>query len=507
VSSPNAVYVSPDGGIAVPRDVNASPSAAQCTLNRGSGADRSKHFSTMEAAFRCARPGDTIFVNAMNSAGVIVPYREVGFGWYSKPAPPSGTAAAFTRVVGRCNGDAAANVQTFTRDSCKVLIRPQAADWGLTVSATDSAPATSSDAGKGYFMYFTRADHHHIAFDNFEMDGSTGLLDGGGEWNGANCQCRAGGFARVDYPASDFLFDHLNVHDTVGGALYTYSAVGGAATNVVWQNGRSHHNGWNYLGSMSTRFGAIGGSPTCSTNPGITGCPAYYGEYYSHMHSFYFGSAGNSVRNNYIYDDAGYCFQSINSSTWNVGANSFTGNWVANCGWKSKQVNHSLNAVGGWNLQYANGSVIANNVFVNNVGGYVFASNNMTISGNVFVRGAKGNGNGTYSSVLHMDASRSASFTNNILCFNRDDAGGSDDTAFIGNAYNLPYVPASQSINRNGQSGPVWNTGESVFALNSGNTFGGCANDRLASQGYVPTGGAPTRDASLIPGSLLSLVA
>jgi hypothetical protein len=459
----------------------------------------------MEAAFRCARPSDTIFVNAMNSAGAIVPYREVGFGWWSKPAPPSGSASVFTRVVGRCNGDGAANVQAFTRDSCKVLIRPEAADWGLTVSVTDGSPATAADAGKGYFMYLTRADHHHIAFDNFEMDGSTGLLTGSGEWNGANCQCRAGGFARVDYPASDFLFDHLNVHDTVGGALYTYSSVGGASTDITWQNGRSHHNGWNYLGSMSTRFGAVGGSPTCATNPSITGCPAYYGEYYSHMHSFYFGSGGNTVQNSYIYDDAGYCFQTINSDTWNVGATRFLGNWVANCGWKSKQVNHSLNAIGGWNLQYASGSVVSGNVFVNNVGGYILGSTNVTLEGNLFLRNASGNGNGVYSPVLHVD-SVTARFSNNVMCYNREDSGGAADRVFVGSAYGSPYLPATQQITGNGQRGPTWTNGESVFSTNDGNTFGGCANDRFAAQGYIPSIGAPTRDTSLIPGSLLNVV-
>jgi hypothetical protein len=461
----------------------------------------------MEAAFRCARPSDTIYVNAMNSAGVIVPYREVGFGWYSKPAPPSGSASAFTRVVGRCNGDAAANVQVFSRDSCKVIIRPQAADWGLTVSATDGSPASPGDVGKGYFVYLTRADHHHIAFDNFEMDGSTGLLDGAGEWNGVNCQCRAGGFARVDVPASDFLFDHLNVHDTVGGALYTYSAVGGAATNIIWQNGRSHHNGWNYLGSMSTRFGAVGSAPTCSSNPAVSGCPAYYGEYYSHMHSFYFGTAGNSVRNNYIYDDAGYCFQTFNGVTWNVGANVFSGNWVANCGWKSKQVNHSLNSVGGWNIQSASGSIIANNVFINNVAGYVFGTSNVTINNNLFLRSARGNGNnGVRSEVMEIDASRTAAFTNNVMCFNRDDGGAPGDRVFVGNAYGVPYSPTTQQITGNGQAGPTWNSGEPVLSANAGNLFGGCANDRFASQGYVPSAGAPSRDTSLIPGTLLNIV-
>ena len=339
------------------------------------------------------------------------------------------------------------------------------------------------------------------------MDGSTGLLDAAGEWNGVNCQCRAGGFARVDSPASNLVFDHMNIHDTVGGALYTFSSVGGALTNVTWQNSSTHHNGWNYPGSMITRFGAVGSAPTCSSNPSVLGCPEYYGEYYSHTHSFYLGTGGNILRNNYIYDDAGYCIQLFNGKTFNAGANTIDSNWIANCGWKSKTTPHSLNSVGGWNAQYSGGTVFSSNVFLNNVAGYVLSSDGIVFNNNLMLHGAHADApNGPGADVIEWDATRNARFTNNVICFNRNDAGDSKDQMFVGNAYGAAYAPLTASIASNDDLGPTWAGGqERVFKTNAGNIFG-CPDDRFAGFGYVPAAGVPSRDLSLRPGLLLEVV-
>jgi hypothetical protein len=504
----DSLFVSPDGGVNLPRDAGAIPTPAQCAGNRGRNIDRSRHFTTMEAAFRCAKGGESIVINAMNAAGTIVPYRELGFGYQAKPGPPSGSDAALTKVIGRCNQDVPTDNRSFKRESCKVVIRPQPADWGLTISASDRALANPADAGKSYFMTFQRADQHHVMFDNIEFDGSTGLLDPAGEWNGVNCQCLAGAFARIDAPASNFVFDHMNVHDSVGGSLYTFAATGGTEVNVLWQNSTSRHNGWNYLGSMLIRFGSIGGAPNCSTNPSISGCPEYFGEYYSHTHSFYLSAGGTTLRNNFIYDDAGFCVQLFNGSTYDTGRFVIDSNWFANCGWKSKSSTQTLNAVGGWNAQYAGGSKFTNNVFLNNVAGYVLNSPGIVIDNNLFVASSPSDDPSRVSSdVIEWDATRNAVFTGNTICFSRSNSGEPRDQMYVGNANGANYTPPLASIKANGDLGPTWvDTQERVFQSNSGNTFGGCAEDKFAAAGYSPRGGPPARDPSLTPGLLMSLI-